>query len=456
MFIETIKTPGIAHLSYLVGCDDLAAVIDPQLDYHRYLALANKHGCKITHIFETHRNEDFVSGAAALSEATGATAYHGPDADEPVTYAKVLSDGDEFEINSARIKVITTPGHTKDSVCYALIDTNYDEQPVAVFTGDTLFVADVGRTDFYPDEKEKMAAQLYDSLQRLLALGDGVQIYPGHGAGSVCGGGMADREFSTLGYEAANNPMLNLRDKAAFVEHKLNETHYYAPYFKKMEACNVKGCVSQLHPNDLLPLTDSEKQSWFDVNNRPGIVVDVREAGAFRTAHLRDSISLPGDLLSAYGGWVLPYDTPLLLVVNNSEHAKDAYLQLARMGYHDVAGYVDALPPRVTKDDDRIASVPTCTTEDIELWLREKPSSHLILDVRKADEVRSTPFPGALHYYLGHVAQSPDKFSPHARYTCMCGSDKRATVAASILLRQGIKNVDVFEGSLASWSQREG
>lgn len=152
MFVESVKTPGIAHLSYLIGSDGEACVIDPQLDTQHYLTLAGKHECRITTIIETHRNEDFISGAVALANQTGADIYHGKYADEPIEYARKAGNGDKFEIGKWTLEVIATPGHTKDSICVLAIDNEQDGQPIGVFTGDTLFVSEVGRTDFYPEE----------------------------------------------------------------------------------------------------------------------------------------------------------------------------------------------------------------------------------------------------------------------------------------------------------------
>jgi len=451
MFIETVKTEGIAHLSYVVTCDGQAGVIDPQLDFVQYIELAAKHNCRITHIFETHRNEDFISGAVGLAKQTGACVYHGEHADQPVSYANITKDGDTFSLGSAEIKVLATPGHTKDSICLALADTNYSNNPIAVFTGDTLFVSDVGRTDFYPGEKKEMASSLYDSLEKLMHLGDEIQVYPAHGAGSVCGGGMADREFTTIGYERKNNPMLNKDSKEAFVETKIKETHYYAPYFETMEESNVKGVEEQISQSVCQPLTNQQKEAWLAQENRPGIIVDVRSEQSFREGHLRGSLCFPGSLLSAYAGWVLPYNTELLIVSDDHEQAQSAHMQLSRMGYFDCVGYISAIPARAERDDALIDSIDSVSADEVQARLSDNKEDWILLDVRKADEVTDMPLPGAIHAYLGFLAMSIDDYNPNLKYTCMCGSDKRATVAASILKRNGIHQVDVFEGSFKGW-----
>jgi Zn-dependent hydrolases, including glyoxylases len=221
MFIEKIKTQGLAHLSYVVGATGQAVVIDPRLDCEIYIEMAAAESCRISHILETHRNEDLVTGSAALAELTGAQVFHGPDAAGEVVYAETIVEGDEINMGSLIIRAIQTPGHTFDSMSYALYDTDFGESAVAVFTGDTLFVGDVGRTDFYPDQVEKVAGLLFDSLQKLIKLGDQALIYPAHGAGSVCGNNMADREFSSIGYERQHNPMLQIENRDEFIDKKM-------------------------------------------------------------------------------------------------------------------------------------------------------------------------------------------------------------------------------------------
>ena len=226
MLLEKIKTPGLAHLSYLVGSGGQAAVIDPRRDCAIYVEKARAAGLEITHIFETHRNEDLVSVAPILADMTGATVLHGPNPEQPIVYAQTVRDGDCFTIGQLNIQVLETPGHTDDHLAYALFDTAYPDKAVGVFTGDALFVGDVGRTDFYPERREEVAGLLYDSLQKILALGDQAIIYPAHGAGSVCGSSMAEREFSTVGHERVNNPRLQMTDREAFIRFKVSENHY--------------------------------------------------------------------------------------------------------------------------------------------------------------------------------------------------------------------------------------
>lgn len=195
MFLEIVRSSGLAHLSYILGDAGKAAVVDPRRDHDIYLEIAAREGCLITHVFETHRNEDYVVGSTGLAAATGAEVYHGKQMD--FAYGTGVTEGDSFEVGSLALSVLHTPGHTEESISIALYDRGFSaEELVAVFTGDALFIGDVGRTDFFPGREEEMAGLLYDSIfGKLLPMGDSVILFPGHGQGSICGGNLAPREF---------------------------------------------------------------------------------------------------------------------------------------------------------------------------------------------------------------------------------------------------------------------
>src|SRR5690606_30314707 len=217
-------SPGLAHRSWIVGSGARAAVIDPRRDCEIYVEVAARRGAKITMILETHRNEDLISGAPIPAATTRAQVVHGPNPGEAVRYAETTREGNSFRLGEVEIRVLETPGHTDDSLSFVLVDHETGDAPIGVFTGDALFVGDVGRTDFYPDRPREVAGALYDSLQKLLALGDQAMVYPAHGAGSVCGSGMASRDVSTIGHERLHNPRLKL-SREAFIEAKLAEHH---------------------------------------------------------------------------------------------------------------------------------------------------------------------------------------------------------------------------------------
>lgn len=446
MFVETVKSDGLAHLSYLVGDGDEAAVIDPRRDCALYIERAAARGCRITRIFETHRNEDLVTGSAVLAERTGATVHHGPHAADHVRYAQTVREGEHFDIGSLRIGVLETPGHTDDSVSYVMHDTDFDEGAVGVFTGDALFVGDVGRTDFYPDRAAEVAGLLFDSLRKLLALGDQAIIYPAHGAGSVCGDNMADREFSTLGHERRNNPMLAIDDREAFIARKRDEHHYQPPYFRDMEAINLQGGGAMPVPVTPPVLGPGELPD-------DAIRVDVRGTTAFLGGHLPDSLSLPVDMLAAFAGWLLDADDRVLLIADDEAQATEAARSLGRIGYDHIAGCLTTALPAWTAQTGRCRSVPVVDAGEVARRVNDREADWTLLDVRSLDETGSGVIPGARTIYVGELPSSLGALDRSRRHTIMCASGARATIAASILLRAGFEEVDVFLGSMGAWRQ---
>ena len=220
MFLETIRSEGLAHLSYVIGHDGQAAVIDPRRVCRVYVDMANRKEARIEYIFETHRNEDYVIGSKELARLTGAEILNGNRLN--FGYGRAVHQGDAFELGDLRFRVIETPGHTFESISIVVTDEGFGQTPVAVFTGDALFVGDVGRTEFFPDLAEEVAGLLYDSIfHKILSFGDQAIFYPAHGAGSVCGEAMAEREFSTLGLERPSNPVLRKKDRNEFIRFKV-------------------------------------------------------------------------------------------------------------------------------------------------------------------------------------------------------------------------------------------
>jgi hydroxyacylglutathione hydrolase len=244
MILKRIKSEGISANSYLIGSGTNAFIIDPRRDCQVYLDIAKQENLTINHIFETHRHEDFAVGSIELAHITRATIYHGPGL--PWGYGVTVKDGDIFSIGHLKLIILHTPGHTDESVSYVVTDLATGGSPVIVFTGDTLFVNDVGRTDLYGENQvSRMAENLFNSIfNRLLPLGDGVIICPAHGGGSICGVHIASRDESSIGIERLQNPVLRKTKKEDFVKFKLSENPEKPPYFKHMEQV-IKGCVSK-------------------------------------------------------------------------------------------------------------------------------------------------------------------------------------------------------------------
>lgn len=445
MFVEQIKSPGLAHLSYLVGDSGVAAVIDPRRDISVYLESARAQGCRITHIFETHRNEDLVSGAPELAAATGAPVRHGPNPEGPVVYADTVHAGDDFRFGTFRIEVLETPGHTDDSLSFALYDTDAGDRALGVFTGDALFVGDVGRTDFYPDRAREVAGLLFDSLRKIVALGDQAVVYPAHGAGSVCGSGMADRDFSTIGMERRSNQRLRIEDRDAFIDAKLAEHHYQPPYFRHMERLNVVGAPPLPRPPAPAPLTAEAFEA------AGGVPIDVRGITAFLGAHLPGSLAMPTDMVPAFAGWLLSPEDEIVLVAENGAQAETAAHHLARVGYDRVAGFLKPALTGWAASGRPFASVPVVDTGEVAHRVTDRLNDWTLLDVRGKPEVEEARIDGSRHIYVGMLQEELSSLDPDRRYTTMCASGARATIAASVLLKAGFRTVDVYLGSMSAW-----
>jgi hydroxyacylglutathione hydrolase len=260
LIFERIKSEGLAHFSYFVGSEKEAVIIDPRRDCQVYLDLARREEMEIKYVFETHRNEDYVIGSRELSHLTKAKIFHGPGLD--FGYGETIKEGELFTFGTMKLIAIHTPGHTDESMSYALVDTNSSDKTIMVFSGDTLFVGDVGRTDLYgPKEAPRLAESLYDSIfNKILPLGDGVILCPAHGAGSICGGAISDREWSTLGLERLHNPTLR-KTREEFIRFKVAEHLERPPYFREMEKYNLEGppLLKQMPNLPSLPQTFSKK-----------------------------------------------------------------------------------------------------------------------------------------------------------------------------------------------------
>ena len=445
MFMQTFYTPGLAHLSYVVGDHGQAAVIDPRRDVGVYLEAAHREGARITHVFETHRNEDYVIGSLELARRTGAEIHHGSQLD--FRYGNAVNEGDEFQLGQVRLSILHTPGHTMESISIVYRDLAFSDDPLGVFTGDALFIGDVGRTDFFPDRAREVAGMLYDSIfQKLLPLGDHVLLWPAHGAGSVCGSGMADRNFSTLGYERKHNPVLHHTDREAFIGYKVAEEHFQPPYFRQMEKYNLEGAP----PLDELPRPKPLAPDEFARAMDGGMIaVDVRSPEAYAGAHVPGGYSLPLPMLPAFAGMFLDYDSPLGLVVDDYRDVAGAVEGLARIGYDRVGAFLAGGLHAWETSGRRYDKVEAIHIEDVKRRIDEG-DGFMLLDVRSKEEFQSGHLPGAEHIYVGDLPAKLDQIPRGRPVTTYCNSGQRAMIAASLLRRSGIEPVEDCLGSMAA------
>lgn len=449
MLLEKIKTPGLAHLSYLVGSGGQAAVIDPRRDCAIYVEKARAAGLDITHVFETHRNEDLVSGAPILAAMTGAKVLHGPNPERPVAYAETARDGDCFAIGQLELRAMETPGHTDDHLAFALFDAAYPDKAVGVFTGDALFIGDVGRTDFYPDRRHEVAGLLYDSLRRILALGDQAIVYPAHGAGSVCGSGMAEREFSTIGHERLNNPRLQIADRDEFIRVKVNETHYQPPYFRLMERLNMDGAEEAPRVARPRPLSLAQLKTCGADH-----LVDIREPMAYASGHLPGAMSLPVDMIPAFAGWFIREGESVALIASGEGQLASAMEHLVRIALDNVVGGYVGVVPAAAKGE-HMQATPMIETEEVARRLNGA-EDWVLLDVRDADERAAAAIEGSQHIYVGQLNEAWRELDPDRHYTLMCASGMRATVAAGWLASRGFGKLDIYLGSMGAWKAAHG
>lgn len=445
MYFRKIFTPGLLHYSYIVGDRDEIAIIDPMRDVDVYMEEARKANKKITHIFETHRNEDYISGSMELSEKTGAEIYISKYEELGHVYGKKIGEGDEFGIGKLRIAPLHTPGHTLGHLSYVLY---IGDVPYMVFVGDTLFWGDLGRTDFYGEDKlAEMTGQLYDSIfEKLFSLGDHVLMMPAHGAGSACGGEIEERDYSTIGYERKASPALDVSSKEEFVK-KHGYMRLKAPYFEKMEVCNVKGAenVSGEVLLNSLSIKDIQREDYT--------VVDIRSREAYSGKHIPNSVFASVDVLSAYLGWILDTETHIAFLTDGlrDEDVKIAYWTARRMGYDNILGALgEGTVRNLEMKSTELESVPEISGKDYLEMYRDM----LVLDVRREEELgEEYPYENRVNIPLQLLSERVGELSTDKKIAVICGSGERATVAYSIMERVAIEAVVVAGGVVGIASQ---
>jgi hydroxyacylglutathione hydrolase len=447
MNLKIIKSEGIAHNSYFLSDGDEAVVIDPRRDCQIYTQLAQTECTKIKYIFETHRNEDYVIGSFELQNITNAEICHSKEL--PFKYGDHnLSDGETFSVGNLKIKVLYTPGHTDESLCYAVYLADQREA-LMVFTGDTLFVGSVGRTDLYGREAQpRQAEKLYASIhEKLLPLGDNCIIYPAHGAGSVCGHGISDQEFSTLGYEKKTNPFLQL-DKNAFVEHAMSEEMLVPPYFRKMEDYNLNGppLLRGLPAPEPLGVSEFEQE----MQQHDTVVVDTRMPYAFAGTFIPDSLNIWLGGTSAYPGWLLDYNQKILFVHERKSDMNKVAAHFWRLGFDILLGF---LCPGISEWYDTgkpISRIGTLSAAELKSKL--EMNQLLVVDVREPSEWKEGYIEGAERVFFGHLAGKASSLPRDKPVAVICSVGNRASIGASILKKEGFEEVYNVLGGMTAWT----
>lgn len=453
MFFQRIKTPGIAHAAYVLGEGAEAVVVDPRRDVDEYLRLARENKLTIKYVLETHRQEDFVVGSAELARITGAKIVNGRH--DLFGHGDLrLRDGEDFSVGPLRFRALHTPGHTPESMSYAVFIPDAPDRAWGVFTGDALFVGETGRTDLSdPRKTGENAAILYDSIhEKLLPLGDQTLLYPAHGAGSVCGGNIADRDESTIGLERRYNPVF-ARSRAEFVRAKVVERIPRPPYFAVMEKLNLKGGIPIARQPGEVPILQPKKLAS---EMGQGLVIDARDPEAFAGGHIPRSYSVWAAGLPVFGGWVAGPSTPVFLVLTKIDQLEDAVLSLARIGVDNVAGVLAGGFDKWRDEGMPVARSGAVTPREVEAMLGKVR----VLDVREDGEFEEEGhIPRASHLYVGYLEKHLQKIAPPIdraqRVAVSCSVGHRASLAVSILRREGFEHVDNLLGGMTAWGKLE-
>ncbi len=461
MLFKQFFIEGLAEMSYMVGSRSPGevAVIDPIRDVDMYLETAKQEGVNITHIFETHIHADLVSGARELAEKTGAKIYlsaHGGE-DWKYDFDHVpMKEGDEIEVGEYKIKVLHTPGHTPEHVILTFTDTTRSEEPWMVFTGDFLFVGDIGRPDLLGDRfSEELAEDLFESIhEKLLKLPDWVEVYPAHGEGSLCGKNLGSKRNSTIGFEKRFNYALQQMSKKDFVRMILQEQPPAPDYFRRMKKINKEGPSVLGKLPDPKPLKPKQVKQLLDSG---ALIIDARSPEAFGGAHIKGAYSIPLDSsFPTWVGYVVPPEKPIVLVTEREQDIEQIVRHLIRVGYDDIVGYLEGGVRAWLMEGYHIAEIPQISP--VELRRKMADEDVKLLDVRTDSEWNSFRYPFALHM---HAGQLPERYSElgldkEKPIALTCRSGHRGSIASSILEQKGFKKVYNLLGGMVAWQNSGG
>ena len=449
MYFEQFYLGCLAHASYMFGSDGEAAVVDPQRDVDIYIEAAARQGLQIRYIFETHLHADFVSGHKELAARTGANIYVGKPAEAIYPHTAVV-DGSEIHVGRCRVQVLATPGHTLESLCLLLTDEEKSQTPFAVLTGDTLFLGDVGRPDLSKTyTPQQLAGMLYDSLhQKLMTLPNEVQVYPAHGAGSLCGRNMRAERSSTIGTERLTNYALQIKDRDEFIQQMTSNLPARPDYFLEDAAINRAGAAALTDLPKLTPITPADLQARLE---RREIALDVRTADEFAAGHVPGSINIAlSGQFASWAGAVLGLSAHPLLIAANQEQIAEARMRLARVGIEDIEGYLDGGVEGWKRAGFELARIKQMTVQELQKSLNS--GEVLVLDVRRQGEWDAGHIDGAEWYPLDRFKTALPYMKSSAPTAVHCKSGYRSMIAASLLQRAGHNVINVI-GGFDAWDQ---
>lgn len=441
MYVEQLYTKCLSEAAYFISDANEAAIIDPLRDVDVYIQMAKDKNVTIKYIFETHFHADFVSGHLELARLTGATIVYGPNTEAAFPFHKA-ADGETFSIGNIHLKALHTPGHTLESTCYLL--SNEQNEPYCIFTGDTLFVGDVGRPDLFSGNlsKEELAAMMYHSLNtKIKPLEDHIIVYPAHGPGSSCGKNLGPDTFSTIGQQKLTNYALQPMDEEAFVTTVSSGLSDAPAYFPINARINQKGY-------ETLEVVKAKALTALSINNfkekvaQGALILDTRNATNFTEAFIPDSVSIGLDgRFAEWAGVLLPFGQSIVLVTEVGKE-EESVIRLARIGFDTVEGYLDGGFEKWEKAGEQIDVIIDIEVDELAMDLPHDPRLE-ILDVRKETEFNDGHIKGAVSMPLNGFADILNLASvDHEKNLYIhCAGGYRSVIAASILKRQGFHNL---------------
>jgi hydroxyacylglutathione hydrolase len=474
MYFKQFYLGCLAHASYLIGSAGEAVVVDPQRDVDQYIDEAEAQGLKIKYVIETHLHADFVSGHRELAGRTGAEIVFGKEAGATFPH-RAVRDGDEIRIGKVVLRIIETPGHTPESISVLVIQgetanggkgeggrakgEDVSAEIQKILTGDTLFVGDVGRPDLAGGKgytPSMMAAMMYDTLHgKLLKLDDATEVYPAHGAGSMCGKNMSKETSSTIGEQRRFNYALQPMSKDEFVRMMTVDLPESPAYFPQDAEINRTGAEALNRLPELAPLTPEQVRNLTitQTNSLPYVVLDVRAAAEFGAGHIPGSLNIGlGGQFAIWAGTLISMGTPIVIVSESEEKAREAVTRLARVGHESVKGFLAGGIAAWSAAGFDLATVPQISVNELSDLINQK-SDLQILDVRRAPEYQSGHVPGAKTLPLLSLEPKVTSLTidPSKPTAVICAGGYRSSAATSILQQHGFSDLLNVVGGTSAW-----
>lgn len=453
MFFKQFYLNCLAHASYLIGSDGEAVVVDPQRDVDQYIDEAAANNLAIKYVIETHLHADFVSGHRELAARTGAEIVFGRQARATIPH-RAVADGDELTVGRVKLRIMETPGHTPEGICVLVTDPEVSGQPQRVLTGDTLFIGDVGRPDLAGAKgftKEMMAAMMYDSLhEKLLKLDDAVEVYPAHGAGSMCGRNLSTETSSTIGEQRKFNYAVQPMTKDHFVKMMTTDLPEAPAYFAKDAEINRTGAEALSGLPQAAALSPAR---LVELAAQGAVILDVRDVADFGAGHVPGALNIGlGGQFASWAGSLIPMTAPIAIVDGSDERIEEARLRLARVGLENVQGYLAGGMNAWRAAGLEVAVVRQISVAELKALL-EKESNLQIVDVRRPAEYQSGHAPRAATAPLVELREALPRLAlqPARPTAVICAGGYRSSAATSIMQQAGFANVLNVAGGTRAW-----